>query len=535
MARLGNSNWNKIWNTKKILPIINSEVIINSSVGFYSNSNDTSFPNNILNRYALNSLCSLGLNNWLLCDNPGPSVMSSTYYQTALADGTFTNNPQRKFSYSTSLPIITNNILSIIWNTVKKSYAIEFTVTVDYTSDSGKSSVTYSVANNANLVTYISVDTEYMQYITIEVQKWSLPNDYAIINNITAGYSIYADNKNIKSIKTEGNLAFYSTEFPSMNFTITLYNENDDYNPTNPTAKFKNSLIKGTEVIFSYIMPSEGLSSTGCQGAILSVELSQDHNYIDIKCGLKMDLYTSKFDMTNLGTTFPLTTTINDILTAIFTQNNITDSKRDLQLDIDNITDTITINSDTGMSCSEFLKMALLSDNTLKDLHSTDSFMAFYLLIYNNTYNANDIISIVNNSTTINNSRPNLDLISLTEEPTIEIKEHIYSVNINNGAYVATDNNYSDHETLELTFPVTSSNMQTMAENILKLYNKYNKRVSGKFRGNPELFNPWLYTHYFPMITTKYGTHPFYPTHIEITYDGGFSGTFEAILLVEDN
>lgn len=526
------ASWNELWNTKKILPRVKARVIVNNNTELVWNTVDIS---------AVNNYTCLGLNNWLLCDTYGSSVAAfPNIGDQALADGTFNNDPTLKLTYDSTLPIIKNNILSITWNSFKKSYAVNFQVTITYTAASGKASATYSVVNNTDLVSAVSVDTEYMESVLIEVQKWSLPNDYACIDNVVTNYSILAEDKLVKSIKHIKTNSLFSSEAPSMTAEIQLYNENDDYNPTNPTAKYKNTLVKGTGVSITYLMESENLSFTAFNGVIKSFELSNNHNYITLTCCFKIDIYESEFDMSNIGTV-PLSASLNDIATAICTQNGLSTTIynyifRNLQINLTAGARTVAIKSNTGMSCAEFMKLAIMGDN------------AFTATVQNNSYNSNnnnnisysDFVSFVNNTTVIDNDYPNLDLHSMIEEPTIEVKEKIYSVDINNGQYSAVDNNYSGKETIELTYPMLGVDGQTLADGILDLYNRYNKRVKGKFNGNPGLLvGGLLYVgipnQVLPMITTKYGTYPFYPTYVEIEFDGGFSGTFEAILCQEDS
>lgn len=536
------STWNQTFNNTSIIPQTKCIGLITQ--GLYStNWDDITFADQdgITGEF---NIPTLGLNNWLLCEQrqlPANAYIDPSTRQ-ASSNGTLLNVGALTCYYDNSYPSNNCNIISIVWDMSKKSYATDFVVYMYYTAASGKSSVTKTVSGNNSYISYVSIDTEYMDHVAVRPTKWVLPNDYCIIRKVDINYILPITNENLKQLTKTDDNSIFSNNLIDSRSTLQIYNANDDYNPTNPSAKFKGVLKRWGKVQYNFYMDN-GATYYGFIGYIDNVSLTSDHNYIKIEAALGIDLCDKIFDFSNLTSVFPFTTTDLALAEELATQYNIPTSLyyEFLQIRFDTMGTNVDIKSNTGFTGGDIVKLAILGTCvTVQDRYvNNDGVAKDYYYPRESTANYLQFETWVANSTTVDNDFPNLDMGNMKEDPRIEVKEHIYSVNINNGEYIATDPTYSDKGTLELTYPITdASGMSKIATSVLDLYNKYNKRISGKFVGNPDvcLDNTTPYKmNRLPMITTQYGTYPFFPTHVEITFDGSFSGTFEAILCQEDS
>ena len=179
-----------------------------------------------------------------------PGYVSSSYSK---ADCTFAKAPKITIDFSRIHEGLIPG-MTIVWDKTFHSWATDFIVT-SYDSDGMVAQTT--VTDNEYATSDVWFDLKGYTKITIEIQKWSHPYHRLRCTDLVMGIKTIYTKSDLISYEHSQSVDLLSAALPNNSVTFSLRNDDNRWNPDNPTGSEK-YLLEQQEVTVRYGMDING-------------------------------------------------------------------------------------------------------------------------------------------------------------------------------------------------------------------------------------------------------------------------------------
>lgn len=239
--------WKNLLSTEDILPegnvnIFSDSAVLDTSAFTVSATNKASFSDvnfmakapRIINREQRN-IATLEWNYWVLdgtYEIPTEDTAINEYVSEEISDinGIFENAPTISLVPSSS-PMINPSV-----------YTVEFKNGFGTSIETPQATTTtkkHMIEEQENK--YVYLETDYTQGIGvpfIKINRWSMPYRRARVSEFLLGARIFFDKSNLSKFQHQRTGDMINAELPQNDATVTVIDENADYDMYNPNAKF---------------------------------------------------------------------------------------------------------------------------------------------------------------------------------------------------------------------------------------------------------------------------------------------------------
>lgn len=213
-----------------------------------------------------------------------------------------------------SFPLVRTEVipgLTITWSTTYNEWATEFRVTA---YNVGAVVAQTTVTDNASLSSILWLAMENFTRITIEVLKWSHPNHRARCSDIFLGVTTVYHKDDLMGFEHSQTVDLLSAALPKNEITFRLRNDDDRWNPDNPTG-IERFLLERQELRVRYGMTVDGETEWIKGGTFWLSEWSTPANGLEAS-------FTARDLIEFMGEEYtgPRSGTLYEVAVAAFTQ-----------------------------------------------------------------------------------------------------------------------------------------------------------------------------------------------------------------------
>jgi len=471
---------------------------------------------------------SFELNKWVLDGScqyfPTSAVSKTGYISNSLSANDATYGTALVLEINFSQVVTSQSIgTTIRFSEDDYSYATNFTVV--YTN-SGTAVKTISVTNNTKNEWSNEEEVSGYDKLTITITKWNTPFTRARIEQVYLGINtIFEANQKLMKFEHSRECSIGNLSLSSSSIKFEIDNSDGAYNPDNPTGIYS-YITQKQKVKVEYGVKVNGAFEYIPCGVFYMAEWNTPQNSISATFTAKDLIYFMglvDYDITkNFGQSFPINTTIAELVEDVFDQSNVpTNQRGDVFEDFEM---QLSFNTEIGLTCASVLQIVgnaiygfpiaqdregvitiLQPNTTTDDSYTISRFLSYKLADYDIDAQCSKVVV-------------NDDLAVFTLATNGEVQK------VENPLFDSwVDEDYPKED------------MALYSALCLGLFLQNRKRVSGEFRPDVrlDLFdNVWLENKY-TLITEQKA--PVVITSLKFTYDGGWKGTYEGRIMTNWN
>lgn len=411
------------------------------------------------------------------------------------ADGSFTGAiPTITLSFSQAFSAIIPGI-TIVWSETYGEWAVDFRVTA-YNGDTQVFQTT--ISDNANVQSVVSADIQNYDKIVVEVLKWSLPQHWARIEQITLGIVQVYSKTDLMSYQHTMTVDPLSAELPTTEISFEVSNLNGQYNPDNPQGVEK-YLMERQEITARYGYLLNGAIEWIAAGTFFMSEWNCPQNGItaSFKARDAQEYMTDTYSGPSSGT-------LMAIATAAFQQADMPAlSDGSARWIIDSSLGSITAATGADLSTNTIKEVLQLCANAACCVLYQDRAGVFHI----EPLAAGTTDYAINQFNSYQNSE-------------VSLSKQLRAVDINSGQYTLSVAQVGD--TQQISNPLISdSQAPVVAQWVANLLTN-RRTLSGEFRADPRL-DPLDRV----VNTNNFATSTVLVTSITYSYGGAFRGSYE--------
>ena len=207
-------------------------------------------------------------------DIEDPGYVSSSV--SLASNSTFSTVPTIEISFPTLRQVLIPG-LTITWSEAYGEWATQFRVT-SYNGDVQLNQVV--VTDNTSITTQVWMDMVDYTRITIEILAWSHPNHRARCTDIFLGIKSVYYKEDLMGFEHTQSADLLSAVLPKNEITFRLRNEDNRWNPDNPTG-VEQYLLEQQEIKVRYGMTVDGQTEWIKGGTFWLSEWSTPHNGLE--------------------------------------------------------------------------------------------------------------------------------------------------------------------------------------------------------------------------------------------------------------
>lgn len=228
-------------------------------------------------------------------------------------NNTFSTTPTIEITFPTLRQVLIPG-LTITWSEAYGEWATRFRVTV-YNGDIQLNQRT--VVDNQSITSTIWMDMVDYTRITIEILEWSHPNHRARCTDVFLGIKSVYYKEDLMGFDHTQSADLLSASLPKNEITFRLRNEDNRWNPDNPTG-VEQYLLEQQEVRLRYGMTVDGQTEWIKGGTFWLSEWSTPHNGLEATFVAR-----DAIEFMQETYTGPMTGTLYDIAVAAFEQADL--------------------------------------------------------------------------------------------------------------------------------------------------------------------------------------------------------------------
>ena len=415
-------------------------------------------------------------------------------------DQTFATNPTVTITFS-QLRTIRSEGVVVKFSSAYNEYAENFTVT----AYNGSTQVaTTTVTGNTSIEAEVSMTIQNYNKIVITITKWCLPQSRARIENVSIGSTKTFTKTDIISYKQNMKSSLFAYELPDHNIEFEFDNTDDEWNPDNPTGIYS-VLAERQEIQVKYGYLLNGAYEYISGGIYFLSEWNTPQNGITARFKAQ-DLtifMQSKFDGTGWS---GQSKTWKALAEEAFAQSNIpllpNGSVRWVTTDL--ASPAVTMPNDlSDYTCAEIVQLCCSAKACVM------------------RYGRDGIMYCERLDTTLQDYE--INRFNSYKDAEYSMAQMLRGISVNDAFYHSVSNKgeiqYVNNELITNDIDLSDLN-EFFQYNETHLTNR--RTLSGQYRADPRL-------DIFDYITVvnKYATMNVVITTLNLTYNGGFSATYE--------